>query len=234
MSTTRTRDRLVGAAIGALVVLVLLVVAGLGLALWLSSPADEPGPVSRPPTPPAPGAGVPQEPDDLAEGETWFQDLALDAGTVATPDARLLDVQATGQDVLTDADGILAGYLVVDATVPFDVVAAEMGAGSTVAAGGSASEASVTREVEVAGRRFDVVASGTVDVVGGRLLIEPTTIDVGGPAFLANALGALARELVTVEHTIEGIPEGLVLLDVEVQPDGFRASLQGEDVRLVS
>lgn len=229
----RRRDRFVGALLGAAAVLVLLAVAVVALLLWLSRPVGQAAPVPGPTAGP-PAVGAPTEPDDLAEGETWLDDLALDAGTVVLPDSRLLDVSATGQDVAAGPDGILAGTLSVRATVPFDVVAEQMGAGSTVRAGTQPGEAAVLRAVEVAGRRFDVVASGTVTVVDGRLLIEPTTIDVGGPGFLADALGSVARELVTVEHTVEGLPEGLVLRDVEVGPDGFRADLSGEDVRLVS
>jgi hypothetical protein len=37
---------------------------------------------------------------------------------------------------------------------------------------------------------------------------------------------------VTIEQTVEGLPEGLVLRDVAVQDDGFRARLDGVDVRL--
>ena len=51
-------------------------------------------------------------------------------------------------------------------------------------------------------------------------------------SFLADLFGALARELLTIEHEIEGIPDGLVLLDVTVQDNGFRAELGGTDVRI--
>ena len=95
------------------------------------------------------------------------------------------------------------------------------------------SDAIVERTVEVGGRSFHVVASGSVEVVAGRLVVEPTTIDVGGPAFLAGLIGTVVRGLVTIEHDVEGLPEGLVLQDVVVQDDGFRANLSGDDVRIV-
>jgi hypothetical protein len=38
---------------------------------------------------------------------------------------------------------------------------------------------------------------------------------------------------VTIEQDIEGLPEGLVLRDVAVRDDGFRATFRGEDVELV-
>lgn len=60
-------------------------------------------------------------------------------------------------------------------------------------------------------------------VEGGRLIVEPRSIDIGGPDFLSDATAAVVRGLVTIEHEIEGLPEGLVLQDVTVQGDGFRA-----------
>ena len=40
------------------------------------------------------------------------------------------------------------------------------------------------------------------------------------------------RELVTIRQPVEGVPDGLVLQEVTVQDDGFRARLSGTDVRL--
>ena len=93
-------------------------------------------------------------------------------------------------------------------------------------------QAAVVRTVEVLGRELRVVATGTVEVEGGSLVVEPRSIDIGGPDFLSNAIGTVVRSLVTIEHEIEGLPEGLVLQDVTVQEDGFRANLTGADVRL--
>lgn len=70
-------------------------------------------------------------------------------------------------------------------------------------------------------------------VGAGVALLEPRPIDIGGPTFLADAIATVVRGLVTIEHEIDGLPEGLVLRDVSVQDDGFRASLEGTDVRLV-
>lgn len=94
-------------------------------------------------------------------------------------------------------------------------------------------QAAVARTIEVLGRELRVTATGTVEVRAGKLVVEPRSIDVGGPEFLSDATAAVARSLVTIEHDIEGLPEGLVLQDVAVQGDGFRASLRGEDVKLV-
>jgi hypothetical protein len=119
----------------------------------------------------------------------------------------------------------------VDATVPFEVVAAELGNGIEVRPADNG-QATVVRNVEALGRQLRVAATGTVEVEFGKLVVEPHSIDVGGPDFLSGAPAAVVRALVTVEHDIEGLPEGLVLNDVAVQGDGFCINLRGGNVTL--
>jgi hypothetical protein len=97
---------------------------------------------------------------------------------------------------------------------------------------GDSGQAVVVRTVEVLGRELQVTATGTVEVEAGKVVVEPRSIDIGGPDFLSDAIAAVVRGFVTIEHEIEGLPEGLVLRDVAVQDDGFRANLQGENVLL--
>ena len=223
----RLRDGLLGAAV-AVVVLALAV----GIFLWsISDPAQ--GGAAAPSTPSPSTGELAGPPTDLDPAEMWLDDLVLDAGTVVLPDSTLRDVTVAAQDARTGPDGLMAAAMVVDATVPFEVVAAQIGEDAVVRSGGSSSEAVVERTVEIGGRSFDVVATGEVDVVDGRLVVEPTTIDLGGPSFLAGLLGTVVRGLVTIEHEVDGLPEGLDLQDVVVQDDGFRAHLRGDDVRIV-
>lgn len=228
MQRQRTTDRLVGAGVAVLVIALALV----AFLWWLSEPADDAAARTDLPRSNAVEPRTsPDPPTDLAEGETWLGDVDLDAGVVATPDASLRDLAAVAQDVRTGPDGLVVGSLSVQATVPFEVVEDELGEGNTVRAA-DGSQASVVREIEFGGRVFTVVATGTVEAVGGRLVVEPRSIDIGGSGFLSDALGDLARELVTIEHSIEGLPEGLVLEGVSVREDGFRADLRGADVQL--
>ena len=236
MERRRRTDRLVGALLGALGMMLLLVVGAVALVWWLTVPAGGTPPAATPTGRAAPGSGATDAPTDaptdLAAGETWLGDLVLGAGLVLTPEALLRDVSAVGQDVRSGPDGLVAGALQVEATVPFEVVEAELKPGDRVRADGA--QAAVERTVVLGGRELDVVASGAVEVVEGRIVVEPRTVDVGGPDALSEALGGLARGLVTIEHEVEGLPEGLVLQDVTVREDGFRAVLSGQDVRLDS
>lgn len=228
MEWTRARDWLIG-ALG----MVLILAVAVAVLWWVVS-----APAGRGEAVPAPSAtaGDDDRPDaeppaDLREDEVWLADLAFDAGTVVTSGSLLHDVEAVGQDVVTGPEGLVAARLSVDATVPFEVVADELGNGTVVraAAGG---QAMVIRTVEALGRELRVTATGTVEVESGRLVVEPQSIDFGGPDFLSEATAAIVRRFVTIEHDIEGVPEGLVLRDVAVQDDGFRATLEGEDVKL--
>lgn len=228
MRWRRAKDWLIGAT-GTVLVLVTVVAA-----LWwvVSDPAG--GGEARP-VPSLPGAErTPgrEPPAGLREDEVWLADLALDAGTVVTTGSVLRDVRAVGQDVVTGPDGLVAARVTVDATVPFEVVAVELGDGTAVRAA-DGGQAMVVRTVEALGRELSVIATGTVEVEAGRLVVEPRSIDFGGPQFLSDAFAGVVRGLVTIEHDIEGLPEGLVLKDVAVQDDGFRAHFRGEDVTLV-
>jgi len=222
----RVKDRLTGAVLAVLVLLAALAV----LLWWASEPAGRrvsptPGPA------PALSPGTLRPPADLARDESWLADVVLDAGEVVTPGSQLQDVRAVARDVRTGPAGARAGNIVVDATVPFEVVARQLGSGIVVRRSGS--RAQVVRTVLVAGRRLRVVATGDVTVAAGRLVVEPRSIDVGGPPLLSETIGDVARRLVTIEQDVEGLPEGLVLQRVTVEDDGFRARLEGQDVRLL-
>ncbi|WP_461189330.1 LmeA family phospholipid-binding protein [Arthrobacter sp. Z4-13] len=229
MKWTRAKDWLIGA-----VGMVLILVAAVAIFWWVvSDPAGGgeagPAPSSTAGTERTPGADPPA---GLREDDLWLGAVVLDAGTVVAAGSTLRDVRAVGQDVVTGPGGLIAAELKVDATVPFEVVADELGNGTVVRAA-DGGQASVVRTVEALGREVRVIATGTVMVEGGRLLVEPRSIAFGGPAFLSDATAAVVRGLVTIEHDIKGLPEGLVLQDVAVQGDGFRANLRGEDVKLV-
>lgn len=229
MEWTRAKDWLIGAT-GTVLMLGVAV-----MILWWVASEPAGGGAAVPVPPPAIGSERPpgtEPPSDLHQDEVWFADLSLSAGRLVASDSMLRDVRAVGQDVIAGSGGIVAAQVTMDATVPFEVVARELGPGAVVSAA-DGGQAEVVRTVEALGRELRVTATGTVDVEAGRLVFEPRSVDVGGPDFLADAIGTVVRGLVTIEHDIEGLPEGLVLQDVAVQGDGIRADLRGEDVHLV-
>ncbi|MGP4032885.1 LmeA family phospholipid-binding protein [Pseudarthrobacter sp. 1C304] len=229
MKWTRVKDWLIGAA-GMVVVLAVMA----GILWWAASDPARGGEAGPAPSSPV-GVERPQvaqPPVGLRDDDVWLADVALDAGTVVATGSTLRDVRTVGQDVVAGPDGLVAAQLTVDATVPFEVVAAKLGSGTVVRSAGG-NQVMVMRTVNALGRDLPVTATGTVEVVAGKIVVEPRSIDLGGPDFLSDAIATVVRGLVTIEHSIEGLPEGLVLQDVAVQEDGFRANLRGEDIKLV-
>ncbi|WP_238695377.1 DUF2993 domain-containing protein [Ornithinimicrobium flavum] len=225
------RSRLKDWLIGAFAMLVVLVAAVAALWWVATTPPEEAGPpagTSRL----EPATGEPTPPADLDAESVWLGDVDLEASTVVLPDSPLQDVIATGVGVLSGPEGLVADRVELTATVPFQVIEAELG-GDTELRAGEDGQVVVARSVEVLGRQLSVVATGTVEARDGLLVSRPASIDLGGPDVLSRGTAALVNRYVTIEHAIEGLPEGLVLVGVAVQDDGFRADLEGEDIVLV-
>lgn len=213
--------------LGAVTMLVALLVAALAIVWSVGSPGsgadvDVPS-ASAPPRPSAP--------TDLARGETWLGDVRLTSDQVVTSDGGLQDVTAVGSGVTLTHDGLRATRLDIDASLPFDTAEAQIGGGVTLSAA-DGGLAALHRRVSVLGRDVEVRATGAVRAEGGQLVIEPETIDLDGPDWLDSAASAIVRRLVTIRHTIEGVPDGMALTSVSVQDSGFRAHLRGADVTI--
>ena len=143
----------------------------------------------------------------------------------------LVDVVAIGSGVRFSEAGLRAQSLDIDATIPFATVAEQVGQDVTVYDAGTG-KTGVERQVTILGRDITLKATGTVTADGGQLLIEPETIDLGGPSFLDSAASALARGLATIRQDVAGVPEGMSLDAVAVTPQGFDAQLSGTDVTI--
>jgi hypothetical protein len=205
-----------------------LLVLGAGVLALLFVLGHGVGEVEAPPPPPA-STPAAEAPADLKVDETWLGTVALSSDDVVTADGQLVDVRASGSGVRFSPTALRAQRLDLDATVPFDTVAAQVGPDVTIspAAGGLAT---IERTLTLLGRDVTVKATGSVTADGGQLLIEPETVDLGGPDFLDSAASSLARSLVTIRRPVPGVPEGMALTDVDVTDAGFAARLSGTDV----
>ena len=197
-----------------------LALALVVLLLTLGSANGEP--IAAPsPTASDPGTDTgPQPPADLTADETWLGTVDLRGSDVVSADATLTDVVATGSGVRFSESGLRAERLDLDATLPFETVATQVGEDVRLYDAGDGL-AGIERQVTILGRDLTVGAEGTVTADGGQLLIEPETVDLGGPDFLDNALSSLARSLVTIRQPVPGVPEGMALTDVTVTPAGY-------------
>ncbi|MFQ6173308.1 LmeA family phospholipid-binding protein [Oryzobacter sp. R7] len=181
------------------------------------------------PSPSGSATGAARPPADLAADETWLGSVDLRSADVVSADGDLADVVAKGSGVRFSPKGLRAQRLDVDATVPFATVAEQVGPDTRVYAA-SGGLAGIERTVTLLGRDVTVRATGTVRADAGQLLIEPETVDLGGPSFLDAAASALARTLVTVRQPVAGVPDGMALTAVRVTDAGFAARLTGSDV----
>lgn len=203
----------------------LLLGAGVA-ALVLSVPQDEPPPS-------APPVAIPGAPSRLDRGQTWLSEVSLDSASVLTADGPLTDVRATGREVNLTEDGLTAGSLTIDAVLPFASAAEQVG-DDVVLYAATSGRAGLRRTVTLLGRDVPVTATGTVRAEDGLLVIEPETVDLGGPDLLNDAVSATVRQLVTVRQQVEGLPQGMRLTRVEVVAGGFRVYLEGSRISLVS
>jgi hypothetical protein len=214
----------VGATLAALALVLVVLVFSLG-----SGASSDTGTTASPR--PTGSATVAQRPTDLADDETWLGAVDLRSQDVVSDKGDLVDVVATGSGVRFSQAGLKAQQLDIDATIPFATVAKQVGADATVYDAGNG-KTGVERTVTILGRDLTLKATGTVSAEGGQLLIEPETVDLGGPAFLDSAASALARTLVTIRKPVPGVPEGMALTDVHVTDAGFAARLSGENVTI--
>ncbi len=115
--------------------------------------------------------------------------------------------RANGSGVRFGADGLQAARLDLAATLPFATVAEQVGDGVRLYAV-SGGLAGVERTATILGRDVTIRATGTVRADRGQLLIEPETVDLGGPSFVDSAASAAARSLVTIRQDVPGVPGG--------------------------
>ncbi len=208
-----------------------LCVLALGLVALVLSLGSGASRAAGPPDPPAATSSptVARQPVDLAADETWLGAVELRSQDVVSAKGDLVDVVATGSGVRFSKAGLEAQRLDIEATIPFASVAEQVGQDVTVYDAGNG-RTGVERQVSILGRDLTLQATGTVSAAGGQLLIEPETIDLGGPSFLDSAASTLARSLATIRQDVAGVPEGMSLTAVQVTPEGFDAQLNGTDV----
>jgi LmeA-like phospholipid-binding len=188
-------------------------------------------PVADRPPEEAPAPRPPGAPRTVAKGETWLADAVLSSGSLLTSDGPLSDVRVNGSGVHLTAGGLRADRLAIEATLPFGTAARQVGNDVELYAA-PAGRAGVRRTTTVLGRTVGVEATGTVRAENGQLVLEPVTVDLGGPDVLDSALSAAARRLVTIRHTVTGLPAGMRLTQVTVADRGFHVVLTGSDVVL--
>ncbi|MGN8244473.1 LmeA family phospholipid-binding protein [Cellulomonas soli] len=180
------------------------------------------------------------EPDVQIDGFPFLTQLASGTFSHVTVDvdgAVLDGVQAT--DVTMDARGVTRGdpvtvdqleaSLTLPAATVQDAAAERTGLAVTVVVQGDAMQGSM----DVLG--VPLAATFVPRVDGGRLLVDTTSLSLGGLSVDAASLpGGLGERLTGLEVPVDGLPEGVELTDAQVVAGGVRITAAGTDVALTS
>lgn len=163
----------------------------------------------------------------------FFERLEGSGGAFVSPDGDLRDVSMTAEDVVLDASEVTMGAVVLEGVVPFAAVAQDVGPRTRLEPADDG-RVRMIRTVQVLGRDIEVSGTGEVEAVDGKVVVEPSTVDVGGPRWFERALARGGAPLLSTEQQIEGLPPGLSLQEVDVVQGGFAVRLSGEDVVFAS
>ncbi len=164
--------------------------------------------------------------------------LQLVQGRVRTVDVALAGAQLQGlaaSDVHVRAQEVAvasphrARHVSADGVLPTStvqqVVAQRTGLDVTLSVDGAAMKATG----KVLG--LDLAVDLTPRVDAGRLLVDATTVTLGGRAIPTTALPAALRQGLTgLQVPVNGLPQGLTLTSAEVVPTGVHVTLTGDDV----
>ena len=190
--------------------LAVLALALVVLVLSLGSGATPASLARPPPLPPRPRPRWPPRPPDLTADETWLGAVEL----------RSQDVVSSGDLGRRRGDRLRpcgsprrgCGRSRSTSTRPSrsKTVAKQVGQDVTVYDAGNG-KTGVERTVTILGRDLTLKATGTVTADGGQLLIEPETIDLGGPSFLDSAASSSPAAWPPSARTWRGCRPGMSL-----------------------
>ncbi len=163
--------------------------------------------------------------------------VALDAEELGQPGGTRASVSLRGVQVPLSA--VLSGSVtevpvdLIDgaATLSYELLAAEIGAGTTLAP--EADGLRIDSTVEVLGRTLPVSAAGTVALEGDQLVIDvdrATGAGVELPSFLVDR----ASDLLGLRYTLPELPFGLRITGVAPAVDGVQVRVEAADAVLAA
>ncbi len=161
--------------------------------------------------------------------------IALTADDLGQPAGTSGEVSLQGVRLpLSDVVGGRVSQLPVDrvdarASVPFDLLAAQLGGDTVLAREGDGLR--ITKTVEVLGQTVPLTAAGTVALDGQDLVVTVDSAAGAGvdvPQFLLDA----AQDLLDFRYTLPALPFGLQLTGLQVTGTGVDVTAGADDVVL--
>jgi hypothetical protein len=161
--------------------------------------------------------------------------IALTADDLGQPAGTSAQISLQGVRLpLSDVVGGRVSRLPVDhvdarASVPFDLLAAQLGGDTTLSREGEGLR--ITKTVEVLGQTVPLTAAGTVALDGQDLVVTVDSASGAGvdvPQFLLDAAG----DLLDFRYTLPALPFGLQLTGLQVTGAGVDVTAAADDVVL--
>jgi hypothetical protein len=165
-----------------------------------------------------------------------FDEVDISGGEVGTSELRLTRFDSTLNGVRPSSDGSSARVDAMDGTafVSYPDLQQAVNRPGVAISGGSGNQIRVSGSITVLGNTFDATTLSRISVVdGNQLSVRATDIDVEGLPSSSDVTRVVGDRLNFVVP-VEGLPDGLRLVDVQVGQDGVTARVQGQDVLLQS
>jgi hypothetical protein len=189
--------------------------------------------------------GLPGEPDVDITGFPFLTQavagryddvrISLTADELGQPAGTTADVSLQGVQLpLSDVLGGRVSQLPVDrvdgqASVPFDLLAAQLGGDTALTRDGDGLR--ITKTVEVLGQTIPLTAAGTVTLDGQDLVVDVSSAAGAGldvPQFVLEQ----AQDLLDFRYTLPALPFGLQLTGLQVADGGVDVTVAATDVVL--
>ncbi len=164
-----------------------------------------------------------------------YREIDIAIPSVTAQNITVDDVNATVKDVHTkpfltsssDFGSATAGSVDLHGLVPFSAI--PLPAGFTVSASGS--QLKVSGSVIVFGASVPVTAIEDVSLHGSTVSFNPTNVQANAGGFQVDVSGTVTNQL-AVSVDVSGLPFGVQVTSVAVDPSGLLATAQGQNVSL--
>ncbi|MBO0744914.1 MAG: DUF2993 domain-containing protein [Candidatus Dormibacteraeota bacterium] len=164
-----------------------------------------------------------------------YQEIDVSIPSVTTQTVTVDQVQATVKNVHTSAfvtsgsqlSSATAGSVGLHGVVPFSAL--PLPSGFTASASGS--QLKVSGSVTVLGQSVPVTAIDTISLHGSTVAFNPTNVQAQAGGFQIDVSGTVAKQL-AVSVDVSGLPFGVQVTGVAVNPSGLLATAQAQNVSL--
>ena len=164
-----------------------------------------------------------------------YREIDISIPSVTAQSITVENVQTTVKNVHTkpfvtsgsDLRSASAGSVNLHGLVPFSAIPLPSGFAATA----SGSQLKVSGTVTVFGASVPVTAIENITLQGSTVNFNPTNVQANAGGFQVDVSGTVTRQL-AVSVNVSGLPFGVQVTGVAVDPSGLLATAQGENVSL--